>query len=658
MESLARNDSQAKKYQPEKGSPEAILRNIDMLEAMTSQLVDIATEAGWVSSIQLASMCPGEFNPRTYFMNFDPILGIPPKKCEQFGKLMATTKKLHQKRPRQCDDSDKEDFMEEVNAVGRASDEEDTGGPSEPTKRSKKKVKKDKCKRRKQKETGDNSGQKKPSKKKMQKTKETAVTGSSQTVHPTTSSTGDSAAPITADMASTALASSTVEPKAPIPAETASTTAATAEPMAPVPADMAATVSASQTADPATSNTTNPMPTITVDTAATPSASRTADPATSNMPNLTASSTAISSPSIGIPQPITTSSASEPPMASNAVINTNDFDMTELGDPFKDFMDTEWESLDGTMPCASTDVDWGQLEMSHMDSSIASEHHDTKIRRHNVNSAHLALNQGQHTYMWQQPSISVLQLNWSYSAPSQNITNCHPFPSNNTSVNFPSQVRPADYNAFDLTNTLVPTKMNIQVPSANFSAFAVTNTPTNLPNQVTPAEMNMLGLERGPAEHAQNDNAFAVTNTPINPPYPPGMPAAEIEGKSANSPPVPMTDIEDVTAVPPHTSVLPVNDNPQQPLASHSQDGIQVPGTCEPTVQDEHPSSEKENVRPLRECQPQTHREVPQEVEEAESVLQSCDLGEEYMQCVDHWKEFEMSMTVKEVRIWHPLGHD
>ncbi|KAK0216708.1 hypothetical protein EDD85DRAFT_798141 [Armillaria nabsnona] len=49
---------------------------------------------------------------------------------------------------------DKEDFMKDVNAVGRASDE-DTGRPSEPTKRSKNKAKKDKHK---QKEIGDNHG--------------------------------------------------------------------------------------------------------------------------------------------------------------------------------------------------------------------------------------------------------------------------------------------------------------------------------------------------------------------------------------------------------------------------------------------------------------------------------------------------------------------
>ncbi len=45
---------------------------------------------------------------------------------------MAMTKKPHQKRLRQHDDSD-EDFTKDVNAVGRVSDE-DTGGPSEPTK--------------------------------------------------------------------------------------------------------------------------------------------------------------------------------------------------------------------------------------------------------------------------------------------------------------------------------------------------------------------------------------------------------------------------------------------------------------------------------------------------------------------------------------------
>ncbi|KAK0216707.1 hypothetical protein EDD85DRAFT_798140 [Armillaria nabsnona] len=71
MESLACDNSQAKKYCPEKGNPEAILRNIDMLEAMMSQLVDITTEAGWVGSIQLTGMCPGEFNPRTYFCKVD-----------------------------------------------------------------------------------------------------------------------------------------------------------------------------------------------------------------------------------------------------------------------------------------------------------------------------------------------------------------------------------------------------------------------------------------------------------------------------------------------------------------------------------------------------------------------------------------------------------
>ncbi|PBK89376.1 hypothetical protein ARMGADRAFT_1033421 [Armillaria gallica] len=697
MESLAHDDSQAKKYRPEKGSLEAILQNIDMLEAMTSQLVDIATEAGWVGSIQLTGMCPGEFNPRTYFMNFGeneantfalqypkyedhvqtPFLefvcsSFSSKKCEEFRKLMAMTKKPHQKRPRQHDDSDEEDFTKDVNAVGRASDE-DTGRPSELTKRSKKKAKKDKCK---QKEIGDNPdlGQKKPSRKKTKKTMETAVTSSSRTVHLATSSTAEPMALVTADMAAA--------------------TPSTSEPAAPVTADTAATASASHTADPVTNSMPDPMTPLTASNTAsstaepmapittpTASVSRTADPATSSMPNpmalLMVSNTARSSPSISVSQPITTSSASELSMASNPVINTNDFDMTELGDAFQNFMDMEWESWDGQMLCASTDADLGQLDMSHMNSSMFLPPHTDELQAglsvdrllpllHNtmmpnfgdatygmnaqqwntdpsnvnmmsqVNSAHLALNQGQQTYMWQQLSISVWQPNWSYSTPSQNITNGHSFPSNSTSVNFPSQVPPTNYNAFaatnitraemnrpvpaensanfnafDLTNTpaifpnqVMPTKMNMRAPSANFNTFAVTHTPENLPNQVAPAEMNMPV----PAKHARNHNAGAATDTPINPLNPPSMLAAEMEGNTAKSL---MNDVENVIADPSCA-----NDNPELPLASHSQDDIQAPrkmfNPCENT-----------------ECKP---------------IRKFCRKWKKQ----NHWKEFEMSMTVKE----------
>ncbi len=228
------------------------------------------------------------------------------------------------------------------------------------------------------------------------------------------------------------------------------------------------------------------------------------------------------------------SSASELSMVSNPVINTNDFDMTELGDAFQNFMDMEWESWDGQMPCASTDTDLGQLDMSHMDSSMFLPPHADELQAglsvdrllpllHNtmmpnfrdatygmnmqqwntdlsnvnmmsqVNSAHLTLNQGQQTYMWQQLSISVWQLNWSYSTPSQNITNGHSFHSNSTSVNFPSQVPPTNYNAFATTN-IACAEMNRPVPaenSANFNAFDLTNTLAIFPNQVMPTEMNM-----------------------------------------------------------------------------------------------------------------------------------------------------------------------
>ncbi|KAK0436078.1 uncharacterized protein EV420DRAFT_1487671 [Desarmillaria tabescens] len=630
METLACENSQAKKYRPEKGSPEATLRNIDMLEAMTMQLVDIASEAGWVGSIQLASMCPGEFNPRTYLfssMNFGenegghtfaqhyakysdhvqtPFLefvcsSFSPEKCEEFRKLMATTKKSRQKRPRQHDDSDVEDFMNDINAVEGVSDEESMGGPSEPTKRSKKKVTK---------------GQKKPSRKKTKKTADTADTGSaSHMADPMTSSTAIPVAPVTA--------SSTAEPPPVISIPEPVTTSSAAEP-------------------PIASNTV-----VTTGSAAeSPVSSRAVDPTAtaiqpgkivfSATPQMQRRPTALSELPAAATRPLKLQLSSPickdgtdlglRPMAGP----NQDFDMTELGDPFKDFMDMEWVDWDGVTPYASTGP--GFRSTGYVPHGLF--HGITSSLE---NSAILTCNQWQQAYTWQQPSnvwqqpSNVWQQDLSFSAPSQNSANYHPFTSTNTPVNFPNQVPPSGLN------------------SADYNAFTSINTPVNFPNQVAAAPMSMPV----PAKNSPNQ---------------PGAPAAEIEGNAVNSSTVsavPMTDIENLMAEPQHANVVPVNDNTQQLLTSHSQDGIQAPRPCGleddqdhrqmsagPTVNmEEELPSEKENVRPVRERRTQTHREVPPEVEEAESVLQSCDLGKEYTRCVDHWKEFEMSMTVKEGRL-------
>ncbi len=83
------------------------------------------------------------------------------------------------------------------------------------------------------------------------------------------------------------------------------------------------------------------------------------------------------------------------------------------------------------------------------------------------------------------------------------------------------------------------------------------------------------------------------------------------------------------------------------PLDAAEED-VPVINTEEETPQGSS-GANKENVRPTRGRRPLVARDLGGDAVEAEIVLRSLDLGEDYLRCVEKWKEFEMCTTVSEV---------
>ncbi len=58
---------------------------------------------------------------------------------------------------------------------------------------------------------------------------------------------------------------------------------------------------------------------------------------------------------------------------------------------------------------------------------------------------------------------------------------------------------------------------------------------------------------------------------------------------------------------------------------------------------------EKENTQSMHFCGPLTMRWAGSTVEDAEAILRSVELGEDFEHCMDKWKEVELCLSVPEV---------
>ncbi|PBK62204.1 hypothetical protein ARMSODRAFT_1025122 [Armillaria solidipes] len=113
--------------------------------------------------------------------------------------------------------------------------------------------------------------------------------------------------------------------------------------------------------------------------------------------------------------------------------------------------------------------------------------------------------------------------------------------------------------------------------------------------------------------------------------------AQKADSTAVLNPPATNTHEEEDTAIALHSLDLHKKDND---LGSEAEDEDDTP--------QEQTIANKENTRPSRGQRAPMTQDLGSDAEEAETVLRSIDLGLNFSQCVDKWKEFEMCTTVCE----------